>query len=347
LGIVALAGLMLIISCSKDDPPPKSGIRFEITELEVFESDGTIDSFHPDLFTGATGRPVVVKILLDRAPAEAIILQYSLSGSATRINPAGPYNVNDFSITEGLNTIVGTDKITIEKGATEATIIVTVFEDYDFEIDDDDNLFEEVIIRLVSVVSGPAQIGEQDTFTLKIKEDDIVVILDWEALDNENSELGYRGDVDMDLLLHFDNEIIWGSVSDGNSYEAMNIPAGFPAGTYGLSYTYYSGTSDDLDVYSLMFSSGGTLNGNKYVFPIDDPLVFSGHYTLENINEWGESSPPKIVQTMVKNGINYASISNITAPPDGGSRKKFSAMLEKDYPDLHYRLKSVDRNKRK
>lgn len=315
LGAMGMVALLGISACGDDDPPPKSGISFEVESFEVFESDGTITSFHPDLqLPGTTsrgkGKDLIVKILLDRPLSETTILQYSVSGTASRTTTSNA--VSDYALKEGLNTIIGTDKITIEKGATEANFIITVYEDYAFEIDDDDNLFETVVITLNSVVSGNAELGVQNVYTLKIKEDDSVVFLEWDAGD------GTEGDVDMDLLLFFDNVAIRGSASEGSDYEAMAIPAGFPAGTYGLSYPYYSGSSDDLEFYSVMFTTTGTLNGNQYVFPSADPLVFVGNYTLANINEWHlTNSPPQVVQTLVKNGINYTNISAINEPASG------------------------------
>lgn len=344
-GCAALVALVLVSSCG-DDPAPKAGISFEVTELSVSESDGTLTSFHPDLFNEATGKEYVISFSLDRELTETTVLKYTLGGTASRVNPAGTFDVNDFSVKEGVNTIVSSDKITIEEGAASASIIVTVYEDYDFEIDDDDNLFETAIFELTEVVSGYAELADENLiYTLTIEEDDILVFLDWVANDSPDED---RGDVDMDLLLQLEDEVIWGSAEPGNEFfEAMNVPGGFPAGTYGLSYTYYSGTSDDLDFISVMFNTKGTLNGGSYKYPVEDPLIFESNYTLENINEWGEDSPPKVVQTMVKNGINYSNITSITNPPDGGSRVKARPDLSISNATLQRLLKSQGKLKLK
>jgi hypothetical protein len=329
LGCVAVAALVVMSSCGDDDPPPKAGITFEVTGMEVFESDGTVQSFHPLLFNGATGVEIQVKVVSDKALDENAVIGFTVSGTATKNSSSNP--VGDYEF------VASSENVTLEKGATSALIKIKVFEDVEFEIDEDDNLFETIILNLSSVVSGPAVIGDQDTHTITIKEDDIVVILDWDVGD------GTRGDVDMDLLLQLENELVRGSVSEGNDFEAMNIPGGFPPGTYGLSYTYYSGTSDDLEFASIMFSTVGTLNGTQYVYPDADPLIFIANYTLENINEWdAEGAPfPKIVQTMVKGGINYTNISQITVPVDGGSRIKSRFDFDMSRVELLRKVKSA------
>jgi hypothetical protein len=319
MGVVALLG---ISACGDDDPPPKSGITFELESFETLESDGTLTSFHPDLgFTGSVGRDIVVKILLDRELSETTVVQYSVSGTATRTNPAGN-PVNDLAIKDGLNTIVGTDKITIEKGAVEATIIITVYEDFSFEVDDDDSPIETAIITLTSISSGNAELGLTDTYTLSIEEDDAFILHQW-YVDGTDE----YGDVDMDLFVWLEDDLINNSTNDNASwdedfppYEALFIPAGFPNGTYEMSYTYYSGTSDDVDVVALMW---GRLNGDIYPyfsFEDDEVLVFEANYGLANINNWLESEiDPMRVQSMIKTGLNYSNISQI-AVPESGSR---------------------------
>jgi hypothetical protein len=350
-GVMALSALMIINSCGDDDPPPKAGITFEVAELVINESNGTVASFHPVLGStlpgspSTTGREIEIRVISDKPLDDVAVVAISFSGTATAnssTNPIGDYEV-----------VGGSQNFTIEKGATSAFIKIRVFEDFAFEIDNDDNLFETVVVKLTSVISGPATIGEQDTHTLKIKEDDIVVILDWEALDRANpTDNQYRGDVDMDLLLYLNNSIIRASASAGNDYEAFNIPGGFPAGTYGLSYPYYSGSSDDVEFVSLMFSTSGTLNGNGYVFPIDEPLVFDANYTLQNLNVWdtpadpGYKGPPQVIQTMLKSGINYSNITQITPPADG-SRIRSWQHLKQSYPGVFEKLRLLDQSRSK
>jgi hypothetical protein len=129
----------------------------------------------------------------------------------------------------------------------------------------------------------------------------------------------------MDLFVWLEGEVVNFSASDNANpetpdppYEGLFIPAGFPNGTYGVSYNYYRGTSDDVDFIGIMY---GRLNGNKYpYFSIvnSEFLAFEGNYGLVNINNYVETEiDPAVVQEMVKNGINYTSISQITVPVSG------------------------------
>jgi hypothetical protein len=318
-GIVLLALIPLFLGSCGGDETQVSGITFEVAEMTVNESDGSLTSFHPDLLSSATGKDYTITIILDRKLSQAVVLNYSLTGSASRINPAGGA-VNDFSIKEGLNTIVGSDKITIEKGAEEATVIVTVFEDFSFEVDETDSPIESFTLNFLSVESGPGKLGEDVTFTMNIEEDDAVILLQWYTDGGDT-----YGDVDMDLFVWLEGEVVNFSASDNANpetpdppYEGLFIPAGFPNGTYGVSYNYYSGTSDDVDFIGIMY---GRLNGNKYpYFSIvnSEFLAFEGNYGLVNINNYVETEiDPAVVQEMVKNGINYTSISQITVPVSG------------------------------
>src|SRR5690606_18368447 len=92
--------------------------------------------------------------------------------------------------------------LTIGPGATEATITITVFENFDFDAENETNPFVTVILTLESVVSGPAELspGTQNIFTLTIYEDDTFVLLTW-----DNGTQDQVGDVDMDLWLWLDN----------------------------------------------------------------------------------------------------------------------------------------------
>ena len=227
-------------------------------------------------------------------------------------------------------TSSATQNLTIEKGASEVTIPVTIFEDFDFELtkkkelNEADSLFETIELTLTGVVSGPIKLGDQTSYRLKVNEDDAVWILQWGTDGTDDP-----GDVDMDLLFTFDGDIVWGAASEAD-FEAVNVPAGFPAGAYGLSYTYYAGSSDDVDFAVGIFSTSGTLNGTSYTYPEDDPLIFEGHYTQANINAWSDTSPPLVVQTMTKAGLNYSGISDINEPASG-SRMDFNTHLKLDH----------------
>lgn len=317
LGLLVVGGLSVWLSSCKDDEVPKSGVSFELEGESVTESNATLESFHPRILTGGVGRNITVKIILDKPLAETAVISYSIGGTATKNSTATPYG--DFDI------VGNGENITIQKGESESTITIKLYEDerFETEVDDDNGFFETIELTLETVVSGTAIIGEQKKYTLKIYEDDALIILDWDPQDVVGTG---RGDVDMDIILHLDGEITWVAAAGGSANpEAMNIPPAFPDGNYGLSYNYYSGTSDALAFTVEMFNLGGMLNGvNKGL----TPLEFTGNLTQANTNEWDSQSnsnyksDPVIVQTMVKTGFDYASISATITKPDVSSRIK-------------------------
>lgn len=318
--MMVVLGVMLVSSC-KDDEKPKSKISFAQEGMEITESDGTMASFHPLLVTGGKGRDIDVKVLLDRPLDETAVIAYSVSGSAKKntASDIGNYEIKGSS-----------DYITIGPGATEAAITITVFENFGFDAESETNPFVTVVLTLDSVVSGPAELdqGAQNIFTLTIYEDDTIVFLTW-----DNGTEGQVGDVDMDMWLWLDDPDtpeedfgnLGGSASEDSDFEGLLIPAGFPNGTYGLSYTYYGGTSDDVNFYVSLTNLGGNLNGGT------TPLEFQSSYTQANINVYDDDSspnhkgPPQIVQTMVKDGFHYQDISDIVTV-DGTSRQNTSVI---------------------
>ena len=309
ISLLSLVILILTVGACKDDPPPKSTVEFETVEMEIKESDGTTSSVNPLILTNGVGQIVTVLLKFDRPMAETSVIAITVGGTAiaeTTTNN-GYVDYNDYKF-------VSDDKnVIVQKGDDFAEITLTVFEDYNFEMDSNGNPYETITITLSSVVSGTAIIGTNDTFTLTIHEDDAVVFLDW------NAGGGTIGDVDMDTYLYLDGVIVRGSagVNDSqNFFEAFNIPAGYPTGNYGITYTYYSGTSNTLTFYSTLYNLGGTLNGGTYTSLDAAGLQFTGTYTTSNINPFdgkGNGTDPIIVQTMSKSGYNYSNISSITS----------------------------------
>ena len=343
-GWLLAASLPVIFSaCGSDDPPPKAGISFEKADEEITESDGTASSFHPDASTQVSlpsgrGRDVSVKLAFDRALAEEVVLTYTLAGTATPVNPPGRF-VNDYSIAEtGDALTVKDDKITIARGATTAAITITIYEDLDFEYDNaalnsSKVPYETLVLTLTSVVSGPAELKDQVAYTLKINEDDAVFVLSWAIGGGDTS-----GDVDMDMLFLSDNNIVWGSAMVNTAYEIVNFPAGFPSGTYGAGYTYYSGTSDDVDFAVGIQSTSGTLGGKSYTYPDAAPLAFDGHLGLGNINVWDDPGDanhrgnPVVVQRFTKEGLNYTGITSVTGlAANASSRRPVRRVEIKDF----------------
>jgi len=312
--MIVVVGLMVVSSC-KDDEKPKSTISFAQEGQEITESDGTTTSFHPLLLSGGKGRDIEVKLLLDRPLDETAVISYTVGGTAIKNTSA---DIGNFEIKGN------SEFITIGPGATEAAITITVFENFGFDAESEQNPFVTVILTLESVVSGPVELtpGSQNIYTLTIYEDDVILYLEW-----DNGTAGTVGDVDMDLWLWLDNpetpaedfETLGGSAEPDAEVEALLIPGGFPSGKYGMSYTYYGGTSNTVNFTASITNLGGTLNGGT------SALEFPGTYTLANQNVYdldqdpNHKGPPEIIQTMVKEGLNYSSISNVTTV-DGSSR---------------------------
>jgi hypothetical protein len=311
--VLAVALPLLFEACSKNDEKPKaSGVTFEKAEETTHESNQTWASFNPKLLSdGGEGWVLEVKILLDRAAAEKSEIEYSIDGTATR----------DTSTKLGDFDIDGDDEvITIEKGQSEATIKIRLFEDtYLFtpsnssytenDEEDDDGVYETITLKLDKVKSGALTIGDQDEYTLKIYEDDMLVILEWLALKKDS--------VDMDLLAWSDQEehpiaASAKAVADSvNAFEVINLFGGFPYNEVGLSYTYYSGTSDSVAFAVNFINFGGALNS-------DGPnLTYESFYTHDNVNRYDSASHPDhkdhiaVVQTATRTGFNY-SVSEIT-----------------------------------
>lgn len=339
----ALTGFMAMTSC-KDEEPPIAIISFELEEMEVTESDGTFGSFHPELTDDESeGRVVQVKLLFDRALAGDAVIDFTIGGTA--LQDATSDEVNDFEIiAQGDMLTVDGEQMTILKGATEALINITIFEDLRFEYDEDvlndDNVsFETIVITLENLVSGPIRLETPIAHTVKILEDDAVAFLEWEAQDMTPE----AAEVDMDILFWLNGAIVWYAARPGSDFEAVNIPAGLGEGDMGISYTYYSGNSDDVDFAGVLFSTAGTLNGQRYTYPEDEPLIFLGNYKQANLNPWDDEGAggmnPLVAQTMKKSGINYTDFSGLNSFTSGSRQGNGQFKLEKN---LLLNLRTLD-----
>jgi hypothetical protein len=314
--LIVCSALLFLDSC-KDDPKPIAGISFELESEETTESDGTVKSLHPDINKG-TGREIKVKLLLDKAAPDNITITYTVGGTAAKKTDTSTGELYDFLING--SSAKDTETLVIQGGSTEAVIALTVFEDYSYEFDEDYNMFETIVLTLESVASGSGQLGElKKTYTLKILEDDALVVLEWDATPETPSAEPDHGDVDMDLFAWIDGEIANGSAYKDTDAEYMIIPAGFPDGTYQLSYTYYAGTSDNLKFTSYMFAR--SLNNKSYLYGTDNPLPFSGTYKLVNKNTYPDLNNPTVqtVQDLIKSKTNFTT-SGLKAIPLSGSR---------------------------
>ncbi len=305
---VLITCFLLMLSACKDEELPKSQIDFDHVPYNggqhvVTESSGEMSSFHPSLYPDGVGVQYEVKLILDRPVAETTVLRFSAIGTATRgtLTEFGDYALEP----EG-------NMLTINKGEQSASFMFTVFEDYELDYSEYVNqlyLVEGVTITLEEVVSGTGVIGKNKTFTLLILEDDPIIYLSWDPLD----DLGFDpGDVDMDLILWYNGEQVASSASTGIEFEGLYFPAGLEDGQIGMSYTYYSGTSNNLEFYVDVLNPGGKLNGT------DNIKSFVGIYTTSNINKYDESGmTPHITQTMDKKGLNYLNLTELMINTQG------------------------------
>lgn len=304
-----LLGVSIFISSCGDEAPPKSTIEFNQDQhdggkLEVSESNGGVTSFHPLLYNNATGISYDIEIDLNRPVAETTVIRFSTSGTATRSSAT---EVGDYDIeADG-------DLLVIEKGESSATLTVKIFEDYEFEITSGTELYEMFTIQLEEVVAGTGKLSTENVaFDIFINEDDAIIQLNWDPLDDTGTD---PGDVDMDLIVWMNGDQLTASASPGTDAEGINIPAGLPNAQYGFSYTYYSGSSNNLEFYVDIYNLGGTLNGGDGL----DGKSYTKAYTQDNINKYDETGAdlPFIAQTMNKSGFNYVSLIDVTVNSSG------------------------------
>jgi len=325
--------IALTLAGCKDDPLPVTVIGFSSESQEVVESDGTLASIHPDILETAgfeppsPGRIITVPLTFDRALAGEVVFNLAVAGTARRTGTAD--ELNDYAIlTQGENLTVNGDKVTIEAGAESAAIRIRILEDFLFEYVDgsgdltDDGIPFETIVLTLSPASGPGQLnGSQHT--VYILEDDIVATLFWDAVDFPDDTEEAESQVNMDMILWFE-EVVWlAGTRDDRYFEAFLVPAGLGEGSVYISYTYVDGESDDLYFEAAFFNTAGTLEGQDMgLFDDVEGLIFDGHYTLANRYAWSlPDSPPQFAQSVVKEGINYKDFSTLQEF-SGGSRHR-------------------------
>jgi hypothetical protein len=184
-----------------------------------------------------------------------------------------------------------------------------------------DNAFESDETIVVSMTSGEkVSIGQPDTHTVTIEDNDVdtgtnlKIDLTWDA------GSGTPGDVDMDLILwSYDpiNEVFNlkdASAVFGTAFESLTLSAAEADATYGVTYQYYSGTSNTLEFTVTFITTDGSINGTE------NELSFSETYTLDNVNP---SVDVYIEQIFNKVGTDYNNFSVIDVPPTGSRLKSF------------------------
>jgi hypothetical protein len=286
--LLSLASIIAVTvslsSCKDDEPvvPPK--LSFSVPTLTATESDEVIQ----------------VEVVLDKPAGKDITIEYSLDGTATDFSTVGEDEAYDYEI------LTEQGEIEILQGETSGVI----------EIDLTSDLFiedpETIEIKLESVDEG-IELTRDDEIEITInQEDGLIVALYWPA----PTATAYA---DMDLIVRVGTstsslpEILTGSTQGTNtSPEFIFLPKTINDATFGLSHTYYSGTLDPLN-FTVRFID--LVNGN--LEPEASREVFTATYTAANKNEWTDPNSTQVVQTFVKSGQSFTSISQITVPASG------------------------------
>lgn len=192
-------------------------------------------------------------------------------------------------------------------------LVVEILEDNTYESG------EEIEIEITGFSSG-VTLGGTVIHTVVVEDPSMLIELTWD------SGNGTAGDVDMDLVLwkydELNDEFDFIDASDaaGNGFESLTLSGSFDNGTYGLTYLYFSGSSDELEFNVTFSTSAGSIEATV------NELSFTGAYTLANVNNTPEVSV-FIVQFLDKEGDDYNTFSTIAIPDEGSRQKKSTSGL--------------------
>lgn len=290
LSLLLLAGLVVgLPSCKEDEPviPPK--LSFGDKTLTFKESDGEVE----------------IELVLDKAAATDIEIDYTISGTALEKVKAGANAAYDYEITSDyLET-------KILKGETKGIITLEFTSDLGIEED------ETIEIQIEDVIGADIEITRDDEVNITLKQEDgLLVVLEWGVGTGES----YK-DVDMDLIFWATNTTTstlvptqFGAFSASvASPEFFFLPtAVLVDGTYGWSCTYYSGTVDPMNfqvVYRTWINDVPTIVATK-----------KGTYKLVNINRYDDpvkGTDLQLAMTFKKAGTGFNTFSDITVPATG------------------------------
>jgi hypothetical protein len=293
-----ISAALAFSSCKDDEPPRPPKLSFETSTMTVKESDGAIQ----------------VKVVLDKAAAEDLTIDYSIGGTAIERNDAsGPF-LPDYIITSGYQ------KLEIPKGELEQIIELRLNSDTDLEDE------ENIVFTIDAVSSQEVEIAGNNIDIKVQQEDGLIVQLSW-----GNADALYP-DVDMDLfiwlpnasgtlvlvprLYGFSNNSPRTQLLSTTPLEFIFLPAAVTAlndGPIGVSANYYSGTQEPMQfkIEYIKFVNGAP----------GAPEARSGTYSNGNINPWLESQVwPLLVATFRKSGTDFLDFSDI-AVPAAGSRQ--------------------------
>ena len=76
---------------------------------------------------------------------------------------------------------------------------------------------------------------------------------------------------------------------------------------------------------------------------MEEDQCFSETYTLDNINEWDNEDTgedPQIIQTMVKNQLNYTNVSGIAKPATGSRIRHLKGTFESERSQIRKNLET-------
>ncbi len=295
--LVVMAVFSLELTSCKDDEPEKFTLKVSNPTQAAKESDFSIE----------------IEISLDKPAPEDITVKFKLTGTAyDDVRAQAENEYADFEVDGDY------DKIVIAKGETSATIKLTPYSDSDLEDD------ETIIVTLTEVKNANVILDSSPVSTVTLgQEDGMIVYLVWPASSSAN------GVVDMDMLVRIGasaasyDRIIAGSIFPGfdRNFELVFIPKTFVGtlfgydysnSTYGLTYTYYDGTRNDL-TFTVTFAE--LINGEIEAEASQQDFTNAVSYTTDNINKWeGSAYPTIIAQTFSNVGGVYQNFSEIVTP---------------------------------
>ena len=161
--------------------------------------------------------------------------------------------------------------------------------------------------------NGNVVLGTNTVHTLTMEDEDerslarLVISLNWDAGN------GTMGDVDMDLLVWYQSapgaytlKFIGDNV--GQVAESISVPANEADGKWGISYVYYSGTSNNLQVTASFRSYKGNIN------QVSNRATSTATYSLVNKNAWDVTQQYRIEQFYDKTLANYNNLTAISVP---------------------------------
>lgn len=160
LTVFTVVSALYLTSCKDDDDPePRAKVSFSSANISVNEDQGDLP----------------VTVVLDRALNEDVVVEYSISGSATRRNSTNAATA-DYQITGTIGEVL------IPKGQTSGTINISILNDGVYEDD------ETIVLTIDDVDSDLVDFGERTQLTITITSDDSELIASFQTISLEVNE---------------------------------------------------------------------------------------------------------------------------------------------------------------